>query len=146
MTGQTVIMSALKERLENLKNGNGEILLKTVMSPARSLTPQTVFDLCPDLTHFPAALILPGKQLPDNKGLTWTLTLEVFLIAEQYHPEALPLSYFMLLAEVLSAFSTDEKGKTPLIGDAHILLRESKTAMFGETFPGWVITITACWG
>ena len=87
MTNPSMILSALKERLENIRNEDNEPLLKSVKVLTRPANAGELFEHYPDLNSFPAVVIRQGQLSSANGGLTRTLALELFLIDETYHSD-----------------------------------------------------------
>ena len=85
MTNPSMILSALKERLENIRNEDNEPLLKSVKVLTRPANAGELFEHYPDLNSFPAVVIRQGQLSSANGGLTRTLALELFLIDETYY-------------------------------------------------------------
>ena len=144
MTSHMTILSALKEKFETLKNNSGKALFTSVTIETRPVTPESMFDLHPDMTEFPAAVLVPGETLPANGGLTATLTLDLFLITEDCHSDGPSGRHLRLLENILEILSPDSAGKAPSAGGAHLLAVNAKTEMFGDAYPGWRIRLKAC--
>ena len=143
MTGHSAILSALKEILEQQENDNGETLLESVVILTRPIASETLFKVCPDMTRFPAAVIIPGELLANNGGLTAKFVLNILLIAENYHTDAEVVPLVRLLEKVLYALSPDAGGHLPLTGGAHLLYLNSKMESFGDAHSGWNVTLEA---
>ena len=143
MTDHAAILSALQERLELIENADGETVLKSVVILNRPVTPASMFEFLPDITKFPAAVIVPGKALSENGGLTGILQIHLFLIAENYHTE-IPFPETLKIPEcVLNVLDTGRTGDFPVLAGAHLLFVESKPESFGNAYPGWNITLNA---
>ena len=145
VNNHAAILSALKERLGTIENDNGEKFLKSILIPASPLSAETIFDRYPDLTHFPAALIVPDKMLPDNGGLTRTLAVHIFLLAESFCNGGAAPEILKLQEKVLDLVSPDAKGYLPVIGGAHIRLSGSATEAFADLYSCWKVTLNACY-
>lgn len=145
MTNPSMILSALKERLENIRNENNEPLLKSVKVLTRSVNAGELFEHYPDLTSFPAVVIRQGQLSAANGGLTGTLAIELFLIDETCHSDENSYPSLGVHEKVMEALSPDASGRLPEIGGAHIRLFSSTPGDFGSGHLGWSTDIEACY-
>ena len=128
MTNPSMILSALKERLENIRNEDNEPLLKSVKVLTRPANAGELFEHYPDLNSFLSSA---------NGGLTRTLALELFLIDETYHSDENSYPSLEVHEKVMEALSPDASGRLPEIGGAHIRLFDSTPGDFGSDHLGW---------
>ena len=145
MTNPSMILSALKERLESIRNEDNEPLLKSVKVLTRPANAGELFEHYPDLNSFPAVVIRQGQLSSANGGLTRTLALELFLIDETYHSDENSYPSLEVHEKVMEALSPDASGRLPEIGGAHIRLFNSTPGAFGSDHLGWSTDIEACY-
>ena len=134
----TAVMNAVKEQLGKLTNEQ-QPLLKTVRILNRPAQPYDLFEQFPDLTGFPAAILVPQDIHQENSGLPRYLALDLYLIRQEYLLPEIPRSQLKLLDEVLSVLLPDEQGRLPQFGGGHLEFQYSSPCLFGDEHPGWQI-------
>lgn len=132
------IMNAVKEQLSGLTDGP-QTLLKSVRILNRPVRQDELFGQFPDLTVFPAAILVPQDIHQENSGLTRYLALDLYLIRQEYLLPEIPRSQLKLLDEVLSVLLPDEQGRLPQFGGGHLEFQYSSPCLFGDEHPGWQI-------
>lgn len=135
------ILDLLKQRLEGLTSDGGAALFQLVR-PAAITSYGNLFEVIPELTFFPCAVLASGVITPTNMAATREVEIAV-LVIDEFRPSPGDLSGILLVEKTVQCLTGDLPGQALKIENINFVFDSVQPLELDSLHCGWNITLIA---
>lgn len=137
----THTLDLLRERLAAMTGDDGAPLFQEVR-PAVITSYENLFEVIPELTFFPCAILAAGVITPTNMAATREVEIAV-LVIDEFKPCPTDLSGITLIEKTAHVLSGDNPGQALKIENIHFVFDSITPLELDAQHTGWNITLIA---